>query len=428
VPTGSPSSWAGGWPGKGEPFRPVGLDAALRFERRAHGQIPVVNATFKLGRVAGIDVGVNWTWIIVVALVVWSLAAGVFPNTNPDLSDETYLVMAAIAAVLFFLSIFLHELGHAVQAQREGMEIDGIVLWVFGGVARFKGEFPSAGAEFRIAIAGPAVSLALGVGFLGLSFLGGLPSAADGVVFWVGQINLILLVFNMLPALPLDGGRVLRSILWHVRGDFGAATRAAAGLGRLFGQIFIVGGLMLVIFVGAFAGLWLAFIGFFLLAAAESEGQMSRARTALSGLRVRDVMIDEPVVAEPSQTLERFLDEIFFETRHTTYPVARHDGRALGLVSFRSVTNLPREEWPMRRVEEVMVPLEQALVLSGGEELEQAFPKLMQAELNRALVCDGDRLVGLLSITDTARVLEVRGQAVRAGALEGRGAAAGTRL
>ena len=173
--------------------------------------------SFTLGRIAGIRVGVNWSWLVVFALIVWTLSQSIFPRMNEGLSDVTYLTMAIVAALLFFISLLMHEYGHALVARREGMEIDGITLWLFGGVARFKGMFPSAGAEFRIAIAGPLVSLALGVLFVLFAGLAPAPEAVDGIAAWLGYINLSLLVFNLLPALPLDGGRVLRSALWAAR-------------------------------------------------------------------------------------------------------------------------------------------------------------------------------------------------------------------
>ncbi|MBA3839549.1 MAG: site-2 protease family protein, partial [Thermoleophilaceae bacterium] len=202
-----------------------------------------MTSSFRLGRIAGVEIGVNWSWLIIFALIAFSLAARIFPDQNPGLSDETYVVMALVAATLFFCSILAHELGHAIQAIRDGMEIDGITLWLFGGVAKFKGQFPSAGAEFRIAVGGPLVSLAIGISFVVLGVLLPLPAAVDGVVMWLGYINLILLVFNLLPALPLDGGRMLRAALWYFRSDFRSATRVAAGLGRVFGQLLIAGGL-----------------------------------------------------------------------------------------------------------------------------------------------------------------------------------------
>src|SRR5918992_2453774 len=201
--------------------------------------------TFTLGRIAGVRFGLNWSWLVVFALIVWTLATGIFPETNPGFSDGAYVAMALVAALLFFTSLLLHEFGHALQARREGMEIEGITLWLFGGVAKFKGMFPSAGAEFRIAIAGPVVSLVLGGLFVAIAGMTGLPESVDGVSAWLGYINLTLLVFNLLPALPLDGGRVLRSALWRARDDFRWATRISASIGRGFGFLFIGGGIAL---------------------------------------------------------------------------------------------------------------------------------------------------------------------------------------
>ena len=237
-----------------------------------------MTSSFRLGRVAGIEIGINWTWLIVFALIVWSLASAVFPAQNPGLGDGTYVAMAGVAAILFFTSILLHELGHAVQARREGMEIEGITLWIFGGVAQFKGMFPSAGAEFRIAVAGPVVSLALGLAFVAGAVLVSWSNPVDGVLAWLGYINLALLVFNLLPALPLDGGRILRSALWGARDDFRWATQIAAGIGRAFGVLFIALGLASFFWGFGAGGLWLAFIGWFLLAAVGSEARYPEVR------------------------------------------------------------------------------------------------------------------------------------------------------
>src|ERR671910_425752 len=274
----------------------------------------------RVGRIAGIEIGLNWSWLVVVALIVWTLARGFFPETNPSLSEGTHLAMAVVAALAFFCSLLLHELGHAFRARREGIEIEGITLWLFGGVARFKGAFPSAGAEFRVSIAGPLVSLALGVLFVLLA-LAGLPEAVDGVFAWLGYINLTLLVFNLLPALPLDGGRVLRSALWHFRGEFAWATRIAAAIGRSMGYLFIGGGIALLIFLNAFSGVWLAFIGWFLLMAAGAEDRYLITRQALAGLRVRDLMVRDPVSTQAEITLGEFMDDVVWTRRHTTYPV-----------------------------------------------------------------------------------------------------------
>jgi Zn-dependent protease len=207
----------------------AGGGAAKRKERTMDGN-------FTIGRFGGIEVRLHWSLLAVFALIVWSLTDGVFPSQNPGLSDGTYLGMATAAALLFLASILLHELGHSWVARREGIEVDSIILWLFGGVAQLKGRFTSAGGEFRVAITGPLISIVLGVLFVLLA-LAGLPSAVDGVAAWLGYINLILAIFNLLPASPLDGGRVLHAALWRAKDDFAWATRVASEIGRAFGYL-----------------------------------------------------------------------------------------------------------------------------------------------------------------------------------------------
>jgi Zn-dependent protease len=370
-----------------------------------------MGSSFHLGRIAGIDVGINWSWLVVFALITWSLAAGVFPDQDPGLSDRAYVAMGVAAAVLFFASLLAHELGHAVTARREGMELDGITLWLFGGVARFKGVFPSAAAELKIALAGPAVSLAIGVVCSLLAWGVGLPVGVDGVVAWLGYANLILLVFNLLPALPLDGGRVLRALLWRRR-DYTWATDVAASIGRGFGYLLIAGGLFLLIFQGAFGGAWLAFIGWFLLQAAGAEQRQLVVRQALGGLRVRDLMTSDPVTVPAGFTLGRFMDEVAWQHRHTTYPVVA-DGDVRGLLAFRSVAAVPRDEWDARSVAESMIPLDRVLELGPDETAIDALGELGESQAQRAIVLEHGRLVGILSAADVARALEVRPRAGR---------------
>ncbi|HWM14767.1 MAG TPA: site-2 protease family protein [Gaiellaceae bacterium] len=361
-----------------------------------------------IGRIAGISVGVNWSWLIVFALIAWTLAVSIFPSTNPGLGDGAYIAMALVAALLFFTSLLLHEYGHALQARRDGMEIEGITLWLFGGVAKFKGMFPSAGAEFRIAIAGPLVSLVLGLLFLGVPMLLGLPSTVDGVLFWLGSINVALLVFNLLPALPLDGGRILRSILWYARGEFASATHIAAWIGRAFGYLFVAAGVALLVFSSPVTGIWLAFIGWFLLQAAGAEDRFVAAREALGGLRVRDVMARDPVTAPAGITLGQFMDDVAWSRPYTTYPVTE-SGEVVGLLPFRRVAEVPRADWDRRTVRDCMIPREDVPVVREDDELVLAAGEVAEHDVNRALVLDAGKLVGLLSVTDVARALQMRG-------------------
>ena len=365
-----------------------------------------MNGNISLGRIGGVQVRVSWSWLVIFALIVWTLADGVFPSQNPGLSRGTHLAMAIVAAVLFFVSILLHELGHAWQARREGLEVDGITLWLFGGVSQFKSGFPSAGAEFRIAIAGPLVSLGLGGVFV-LIALAGLPSAVDGVAAWLGYINLALLVFNLIPALPLDGGRVLRAALWQSRGDLAWATRIGTDVGRVFGYLFIGLGLATFIFQGSFSGAWLAFIGWFLLQAATAEARYIATEAALDGLRVRDLMTRDPVTVDGNLTVGQFMDEVARSRRFTTYPV--FDGeRPIGLLAFSSVAALPRSEWDSRRVRDAMLPLERVPLLTENETAIEALTALSSPTSNRGLVVENEHLAGLLSITDLTRALELR--------------------
>jgi Zn-dependent protease/predicted transcriptional regulator len=365
--------------------------------------------TITLGRIAGIRIGIHWSWLVVFGLIAWTLAAEVFPAQNPDLSSTAYVAMALVATLLFFGSLLLHELGHAVQARRERVEIDGITLWLFGGIARFKGDLPNAGAEFRIAVAGPIVTLGIGATCALLASTAGLPEAADGVAAWLGYTNLALLAFNLLPALPLDGGRVLRSLLWMRNGDRARATFAAGHIARVLAYLMIGFGIASLLFFGAFAGAWLAFIGWFLLQASAAEVRWVAATQALAGIHVDDLMTREPVSVEPSMSLGRFVDDVVWNNRHTTYPVVA-SGRPVGLLPFRRVAESPRTEWDETTVGDRMLTLEQIPVFDRGDDVLRALAALQESGAGRGLVVDDGRLVGILSTSDIADALEVRRQ------------------
>ena len=362
-----------------------------------------MNPTLTIGRIAGIRVGINWSWLIVFGLIVWTLGATVFPTQNPDLGSATYAVMAVVGAFLFFTSLLLHELGHALQARREGVEIEGITLWLFGGVASFKGMFPSAGAELRIALAGPAVSLVLGGLFFAVAAALHQPVAVDGVAAWLGYINLLLLAFNMLPALPLDGGRVFRALLWRSKGDFARATRAAAAVGRGFAYAMIALGL-LAVFAGSWTGIWLAFLGWFLLQASGTETRSLMLRDALGGLRVHDLMVRAPVTAKAGSTLAEFMDDVAFAHRFTTYPVLE-GARVIGLLPFARVASVPRSAWELTHVRDCMLPRADVPVVREDEDLLKALDQMSAGRINRALVLDDGALEGLLSVTDVIRLV-----------------------
>jgi Zn-dependent protease len=378
--------------------RPSVGGATKRRERTMDGN-------FSIGRFGGVEVRLHWSLLAVFALIVWSLADGVFPSENPGLSDGTYLAMAIVAAFLFLASILLHELGHSWVARREGIEVDSITLWLFGGVAQFKDRFTSAGAESRVALSGPLVSIGLGVVFVLIAIVS-LPSAVDGVAAWLGYINLVLAAFNLLPASPLDGGRVLHAALWRAKADYAWATRVASEIGQGFGYLFIALGLVMFVFQGSFSGAWLAFIGWYLLQGARAEARYVATEQALGGVRVRDLMVRQPVTVDADSTIGRFMDEVAWSQRFTTYPVLER-GRPVGLLAFASVAAVPRSEWDTHRVRDTMIPLDQVPLLTEDETAVDALADLSAPRANRGLVVDNGHLAGLLSITDLARALEV---------------------
>lgn len=368
-----------------------------------------MRTSYRLGRVAGIEIGINWSVLALLALIMWTLATGVFPDQNPGLGDNSYFAMAVIASFGFFASILLHELGHALQARRDGMEIDGITLWLFGGVARFNGMFPSAGAEFRIAVAGPLVSLLLAGGLIGATWLPGLPQQVDGVVAWLGIINAALLVFNLIPALPLDGGRMLRAALWAWKGDLQSATRMAAGAGRVLAIGMIGLGLAIAVLGQGIDGVWLAMIGWFVLQAAGAEAQyVKRVEPRAAGPRVGDMMDADPVTTRPELTLDEFSRLSGIDLARDAYPVLGDGGRPVGLIPTSCLREVPAEDWRRRTVADCMIGLAHVPALTAESSLDDAMEALRQSPVRRVLVVDGERLVGLLSLDDVARTLGLR--------------------
>ena len=364
-----------------------------------------MNDSFPLGRIFGIKVGVNWSVLLLLAFFIWTLSSSWFPDSNPGLSDNTYFVMAVVTAFGFFGSILLHELGHAVQATRDGMKIDGITLWLFGGVARFTGMFPTAGAEFRIAVAGPLVSLGLGAGFLGITRIPGLPEPIDGVCAYLGATNILLLLFNLLPALPLDGGRILRAALWQWRGDVYSATRIAAAVSRVLAIGLIGLGFGMFVFGGGqFNGIWLAIIGWFVYQAGGAEARMLTPPRPALAARVGDVLVRNPVTAPAELPLDRFVERTVWDHRHEAYPVEA-DGRIVGLLELRRLAEVARDEWPATRVADLMTPLERVPELREDQDVMEAVAVLRAANAAHGLVLDGQRLLGLLSLSDIARAL-----------------------
>ncbi|MGH9151255.1 MAG: site-2 protease family protein [Acidimicrobiales bacterium] len=369
-----------------------------------------MNESIRLGRIGGVAVGINWSVLVIFALITTGLASGRFPALYPDLAPLAYLVAGLAAGVVFLASLLAHEIAHALVARRNGIDVDGIALWLFGGVARLTGEAPDPGADLRVAGVGPLVSAVLAAAFflVGLALdTGGAPGIVVGVFGWLAVINLVLALFNLMPAAPLDGGRILRAYLWRRRGDRLSASVTAARAGRGFGWLLVALGTLQFVAGAGFGGLWLVLIGWFLANAAGAEEQHARVRTALGDVRVADVMSPDPAVAPPDITVDAFLDRYVFPSRYSTFPLVGPHGEPAGLVTLGRVKRVPPDERRSTTVGEVACPVEEMTVVAPDEPLAALVAKLSQCSEGRAVVVDHGRVVGIVSPADVVRQLEV---------------------
>lgn len=368
-----------------------------------------MNETLRLGTLWGIRVGVNWSVMVIFTLLLVGLATGNLPLLAPDRSPIAYLLAGTAAALVFFVSLLAHELSHAIVAQREGIEVEGITLWLFGGVARLSGEPKTPGADLRVAGVGPLVSLLLGAAFGTLATAAawvGADPLLVGVLIWLGLINLVLAVFNLVPAAPLDGGRILRALLWWRSGDRTTAAVSAARAGRGFGFLLIVVGVSSVLFMPGLGLLWFALIGWFIASAASSEEQHAHMQASLRGLTVADVMTPDPKTVAPQVPVAVLLDDFVLRHRHSAYPVVDEWGRPLGLVTLDRIRTVGADQRPHVPVSHIAAGMAEVAVAAPSESLVDVLPRLAQGERRILVVHDGF-LVGLLTATDVTRALEV---------------------
>ncbi len=370
-----------------------------------------MEASIKLGRVWGIPIGLHNSWFLILFLVTFSLAAGYFPDGYPDLPAGAYWVLGLLTAGLFFGSVLVHELAHAFFALRNGIPVRGITLFIFGGVAQIEEEPRTPGAEFRIAIAGPIASLSL-AGLFGFIYLLDCNVSAylAAPSIWLARINLALAVFNMIPGFPLDGGRVLRALIWQITGRMGQATRIAAGVGQLVALGFMGWGAFALLAGGLFNGLWLIFIGWFLQNAAASNAVQAGLKEALSGVSVRQVMVSDCQYVPGQLSLRRLVeDQILSGSHHRCFFVAK-EGQPQGLLTIQDVTQVSREEWDDVTTGQIMVPWDRAVRVTPETELYTALQIMGRADVAQLPVIEGERLVGMLSRQQILDYVRMRAQ------------------
>jgi Zn-dependent protease/CBS domain-containing protein len=373
-----------------------------------------MESQIKLGRVLGIELGLHYSWFLIALLITLSLA-GQFQATQPDWGGAVIWVAALVTALLFFSALVLHELSHAVTARARGLPVGAITLFALGGVSRIEREPDRPATEFLIGIVGPLTSAMVGVACLGLAWALGWNPATDpstpplAVLVWLGYINFGLAVFNMVPGYPLDGGRVLRALAWWVTGDAARATRLAARAGQATAYVFIAFG-VLRFFAGAgLGGLWIAFIGWFLLSAAGASYGRLETMERLRGLRVADVMARDCGVVPAGMKVQEFVDDLLLRTGRRCFTVVEH-GRVVGLITPHEVREIPRVQWPEAAVGRVMRPLARLRTVSPESSVAEALETMAREDVHQLPVVSEEQLLGVISRADVVRVLTTQAE------------------
>ena len=370
-----------------------------------------MNENLSLGRIAGIHVGLNWSLLVVAGLIAWSLATGLLPAASPGQTSGAYWTAGIVSAFVYLACLLAHELAHSVVAMRRGVRVEGITLWLFGGVSRFSSESSSPGAQAWITFVGPLTSLLLGVVFFLASVaIGGgahYPSLLAATLAWLGFINILLGVFNLLPAFPLDGGRILQSLIWLRTRDRLRATRIAARIGMAFAFLFIAYGLITFFAAGSLiGGVWSIFLGWFLLSAARAEETGSLIRQALSGIRVSELMTPNPVEAPDDVTVEEALHGYILASRHSTFPTHDSGGRLSGLLTLAALKNVAPNARTATLIKDIICPLDRVPTVRPGDPAANVLNVSEGCSEGRTLVVDDGRLVGIISPSDINRMLQ----------------------
>ncbi len=358
----------------------------------------------------GFDVWIDASWLLLAALISWTLAEGVFPSVTPRLTQATYWWMAIATTIGFLFSIVFHEMSHSLVARHYGMPIRGITLFLFGGVAEMEQEPPSAKSEFLMAAAGPAASFVLSAVFFALLALAGvwkLPAAVGGTLWYLGLINAVLALFNLLPAFPLDGGRMLRAALWYWRNDLIWATRIAARAGEFFGILLMVLGAVSIISGNFIGGMWRFLIGMFLRGAASVSYQEVVARAALEGVPVSRVMTSQPIAVPPDVSIATFIEDFVYSYHHRCFPVTSN-GFLIGSVGTEQAAKIDREAWTTTRVEQVMIRQQLEDVVAPAADALAALAQMRRSGKSRLWVVEQGRLVGILSLRDLMELLSTK--------------------
>jgi Zn-dependent protease/predicted transcriptional regulator len=365
----------------------------------------------KLFKIFGFEVGIDWSWILLAILIAWSLSVGLFPFQYKNLSSQTYWMMGMVGTLGLFFSIIFHEMCHSLVARKYGMAMKGITLFIFGGVSEMGEEPPTPKVEFMMAIVGPASSIAIGLTFYGIHFLGrqsGWPEPVNGVIRYLAYINGLLAFFNLIPAFPLDGGRVLRSILWGAKKNLRWATRISSRIGTGFGILLIVLGVFQFLRGNIIGGMWWFLIGMFLRGAANMSYQQLVIRKALEGEPVRRFMKGDPVTVSPSLSVEQLVEDYVYQYHYKMFPIVEGKDRLVGCVTTKQVKGIPREEWRQRSVGEIATQCSAESAIGPEIDAMKALSIMNKTGNSRLMVTEGNHLVGVIALKDMLRFLALK--------------------
>ena len=364
--------------------------------------------SLRLGKIAGIEISIHVSWLIIVVLLTWSLATGWFPALYPGWSTLAYWAVALLATLLLFASVLAHELAHSLVARWRGLPVNSITLFIFGGVSNIEQEPKSPGVEFQMSIVGPLTSLLIGgLSFLLLLAMRGGTSPLAAILGYLGLANILLGLFNLVPAFPLDGGRVLRSIVWKLSGSLRTATRAATFAGQGIAYLMILAGFWLIFGGDILDGIWLGLIGWFLLSGAQSANSQAMLEAMFKGVTVGKVMNTSPVTVPANISLQKLVDEFLLPHGWRSAFVMQVD-RLAGLITLGDIRHVPRDEWGQTLVGLAMIPLEKLHVVAPQQSLNEVLPLMVARDVNQVPVVEDGHLVGVLSREDIVRFLEIR--------------------
>ncbi|HAE43592.1 MAG TPA: hypothetical protein DCG34_11860 [Clostridiales bacterium] len=371
-----------------------------------------MKGSFVIGKIKGIEIEINLSWLIIFGLITFMMATNFFPQNYPDISPIIGWVLGSIMAILMLLSILLHELSHSIVSINQGIEVKKITLFIFGGIAQLDKEPDNPIQELKIALAGPAMSLLLFLIFTFIyNFLGylGVESYLIAPLIYVSSVNLIIVLFNMVPAFPLDGGRVLRALIWHFQGSLQKATKVTSSMGNIFGYLLIFLGLYIVFNGNVLNGIWFVFIGWFIKQLSESSYQNTIMTDLFTKIKVSTFMSKNVISVGAHLSIEALVENYFYKYKYTSFPVIETD-RVIGIVTVENIKTLNRDEWDRTIVRNIITPINNDLIVYPEDNVSSAIKKIFQNGIGRVLVMDGETLTGIVSRTDILNYIRIHSQ------------------